>query len=202
MTMASIYTPSDAMSTLLAQNWWAVALRGAVAILFGICALAFTGPTLLSIVLLFAVYCLADAVFEIIAAVNAARQGEHWGLLVLGALLNLLAAVVAILTPAIAVLAFVVLIAAWAIVTGGLGLAAAFRLRTDHGRWWMALGSIASIIFGALLLASPLIGAVVLTWWVGAYAIVFGATLLVLAFRLRPHRDDHHHPSGAALHGV
>ena len=33
---------------------------------------------------------------------------------------------------------------------------------------------------GALLVVAPLIGAVVLTWWIGAYAIAFGVALLVL----------------------
>jgi uncharacterized membrane protein HdeD (DUF308 family) len=45
--------------------------------------------------------------------------------------------------------------------------------------------------YSVLLFASPLIGALVLTWWVGAYALVFGGTLIVLAFRLRTHRGEH-----------
>ena len=32
--------------------------------------------------------------------------------------------------------------------------------------------------------------ALVLTWWVGAYALVFGVALIVLAFRLRRHRGE------------
>ena len=35
-----------------------------------------------------------------------------------------------------------------------------------------------------------MIGAVVLTWWLGAYALAFGVALLVLAFRLRARKDD------------
>ncbi len=31
-------------------------------------------------------------------------------------------------------------------------------------------GGIISVIYGALLIVAPLIGAVVLTWWIGAYA--------------------------------
>ena len=37
----------------------------------------------------------------------------------------------------------------------------------------------------------PLIGAVVLTMWIGAYAIVFGVFLLVLAFQLHSRREEH-----------
>jgi uncharacterized membrane protein HdeD (DUF308 family) len=54
------------------------------------------------------------------------------------------------------------------------------------------------MIYGLLLFASPLIGALVLTWWVGAYALVFGVTLIVLAFRLRKHRGEHFSDAVAA----
>jgi uncharacterized membrane protein HdeD (DUF308 family) len=68
---------------------------------------------------------------------------------------------------------------------------AAFQLHSDHGHWWLVLGGIASLVYGVLLVIAPLIGALVLTWWIGAYAVVFGVALLMLAFRLRRHRDDH-----------
>jgi uncharacterized membrane protein HdeD (DUF308 family) len=70
-------------------------------------------------------------------------------------------------------------------------LGSAFKLKQDHGRWWLALSGVASIIFGVLLVIAPLVGALVLTWWVGAYALVFGAALLVLAFKLRMKKAEH-----------
>jgi uncharacterized membrane protein HdeD (DUF308 family) len=48
---------------------------------------------------------------------------------------------------------------------------------------------IVSVIWGVLLVIAPLVGAVVLTWWIGAYALVFGVALLVLAFQLRARKD-------------
>jgi uncharacterized membrane protein HdeD (DUF308 family) len=83
------------------------------------------------------------------------------------------------------VFGFVILIGAWALITGGAMLAAAFRLHVSHGRWWLAFGGIVSIVWGILLFLAPMIGAVVLTWWLGAYAILFSIPLFVLAFRLR-----------------
>ena len=62
-------------------------------------------------------------------------------------------------------------------------LAAAFQ--TETGRWWLFFGGIAALVYGVLMIAAPLIGAIVLTWWLGAYALVFGIALLVLAFKLR-----------------
>jgi uncharacterized membrane protein HdeD (DUF308 family) len=75
--------------------------------------------------------------------------------------------------------------------------AAAFRLNLPHGRGWMLFGGIVSMIWGVLLLLWSLIGAVVLTWWMAAYALFFGGALLVLAFRLRSRRHEAP-PSGAA----
>lgn len=112
------------MNALLAQNWWAIALRGIVAILFGLVALFMPGAVMLSLALLFAAYLLADGVFGIIAAMRAARSHERWGLLVVEGILNLAMGVIAALFPVAAVIAFVLVTAAWAFLTGGLMLAA------------------------------------------------------------------------------
>jgi len=81
------------------------------------------------------------------------------------------------------------IVAIWAIVSGALMLGAAFSLNIDYGRWWLALGGIASLIFGILLIIEPFVGAVVLTLWIGAYALIFGIFLLVLAFQLHSKRE-------------
>src|SRR3981189_2221896 len=168
------------------QNWWLFLLRGIVGIIFGCLALIFPGPTMLSLVVLFSAYMLVDGVFGIIAAVRTIRRKEdRWGLLIFEGLLNIAVGILAFLWPGITVLAFVLLIAAWAIVSGALMTAAGFRLNIDHGRWWLVLGGLLSLAYGALLVVTPLIGAIVLTWWIGAYALAFGIALVIFSFRLR-----------------
>lgn len=175
----------EAMSAALAQNWWATALRGIFGIIFGLIALFLPGVTMLSLVLVFAAYMLVDGVFAIVSAVRAIRKSERWGLLAFQGALSIFTGVAAAIWPAITVLAFVILVAAWALVSGLLMTAAGFQLNLDYGRWWLVFGGLASLLLGVALLVAPLIGAVVLTWWIGAYALVFGIALLVLAFRLR-----------------
>jgi uncharacterized membrane protein HdeD (DUF308 family) len=79
-----------------------------------------------------------------------------------------------------------ILIASWAIVTGVLEIVAAMKLRKEiTGEWLLVLAGLASVVFGVLLLLMPGPGALVLVWWIGAYALVFGILLVVLAFKLR-----------------
>jgi uncharacterized membrane protein HdeD (DUF308 family) len=176
---------TDSATAMLAQNWWLFTLRGLFAIIFGCLALAFPGPTMLSLVLLFAAYMLVDGIAEIISAVRAIRRKASWGFLIFAGLLNIAVGIGAFLWPGLTVLAFVLLVASWAIVTGVLMTAAAFRLNIEHGRWWLVLGGLLSLAYGALLAFAPLIGAIVLTWWMGAYALAFGIALVILSFRLR-----------------
>jgi uncharacterized membrane protein HdeD (DUF308 family) len=191
--MVSLDDPQlvDAKNAVLADNWWALALRGVFAILFALIAFAMPGATMLGLVLVFAAYSFVDGIFNIVLAVRGARQHERWGLLLLNGVFGILVGIGAALWPGVTVLAFVLLVAAWAIVSGGLMLGAAFSLRVSHGRWLLVFGGIVSLLYGVLLFASPLIGALVLTWWVGAHALVFGVTLIALAFRLRRHRGRH-----------
>jgi uncharacterized membrane protein HdeD (DUF308 family) len=192
---SSMHGRREAMNAVLASNWWAMALRGALALLFGILAFVLPGATILSLVLLFAAFSLVDGIFGIVLAIRGAGAGERWGLLLLNGILGVLVGIGAFVWPGITVLAFVLLVAAWALVSGATMLLSAFRLHTSHGRGWLAFGGIVSLLYGILLVISPMIGALVLAWWLGAYAVVLGITLLVLAFRLRRHRGRRAAPS-------
>jgi uncharacterized membrane protein HdeD (DUF308 family) len=180
----------EAMIAVLAKNWWAVGIRGVIGILFGLVALFLPGSTMLSLVLVFAAYAFVDGVFAIVSAVRAARERERWGYLLLEGLVDIAAAAVAVLWPGITVVAFVFVVAFWAIITGVLELMAAFRLDFIDGRGWLIFGGIVSVLYGVLLIVAPMIGAVVLTWWLGAYALVFGVCLVVLAFKLRARLEN------------
>jgi uncharacterized membrane protein HdeD (DUF308 family) len=105
-------------------------------------------------------------------------------------IVDIAAAAVAVFWPGITVVAFVFVVAFWAIFTGVLELMAAFRLDFIDGRGWLIFGGIVSVLYGVLLIVAPMIGAVVLTWWLGAYALVFGVCLVVLAFKLRARLED------------
>jgi len=178
------------LTDVLARNWWAFVFSGVAAVLFGLLALAMPGATMLSLVLVFAAYAVVDGVFALTAAVRAAQAQERWGILALEGLVDILAGMAAVLWPGPSVVVFVTLIAVWALLTGALLLAAALKVDAERGRSWMILGAVSSILLGAALLIAPFVGVLVLTSWIGAYSLIFGIAMLVLAFRLRSKVDQ------------
>jgi uncharacterized membrane protein HdeD (DUF308 family) len=180
----------EELSKFLADKWWAMGLRSVAAIIFGLICLL--NPTLAVevFVILFAAFMLVDGVFAIVSGIKAAQNDKSWGLFLLQGAVSIAAAIVAVLWPALTLVALVWIVAIWAIVSGALLLGAAFALDVEYGRWWLALGGIASLVFGILLVIQPLVGAVVLTLWIGAYALVFGILLLVLTFQLHWRKEQ------------
>ena len=175
---------------VLSRNWWALALRGLAAIVFGVLAFVWPGLTLWALVLLFGAYMLVDGIFAIVAAVRAAGREARWWLLLVEGVLGVLAGLVAFLLPGITALALLYLVAAWAIFTGILQIVGAVRLRREiEGEWALILGGVLSVIFGVLLAVLPGPGILALVWLIGAYAVVSGVLLIVLAFRVR-NRDE------------
>ena len=174
------------MNDSLWHSWWAPALRGAVAVLFGILVLFWPGLTLLALVSLFAAYALLGGVVSVIGAVKNRRRDDHWWLLLLIGLVGIGAGVITWMHPAMTTLLLVLLIGANAMVTGMLDIVAAIRLRKEmRGEWLLLLSGVTAVAFGVLVFLFPAAGALVWLWLIGLYAFVTGVLLLGLAFRLR-----------------
>lgn len=174
------------MLIALAKNWWSLVIRGLVALMVGVVAFVWPGITLAALVILFGAYALIDGVVSLIGAWRASQTHQRWGVLVLEGIAGIAAAAITLLWPGITAFALVVVIAAWALVTGAFEIAAAVRLRKHiSGEWLLALSGVVSILFGLLMVASPLAGALAIAYLVGIYAFVFGVLLMALGFRLR-----------------
>jgi uncharacterized membrane protein HdeD (DUF308 family) len=174
------------MLETLTANWWALALRGLVAVLFGLLTFFLPGITLVTLVLLFGAYALVDGVFNVIGFFRVASR--QWALLIEGAV-GIIAGLLTLAWPAITAFALLYLIAFWAILTGVFEIVAGIRLRkTIANEWLLVAMGVLSLLFGLLILFAPGTGALAIILCIGAYALVFGIFLLALAFRLRGHR--------------
>jgi uncharacterized membrane protein HdeD (DUF308 family) len=169
-----------------AVSWWSLALRGAVAIIFGILAYLMPGLTLQALVLVFGAYAIVDGVFAIASGIRPSQsRGRDW-LLVVGGIAGIIAGVIAWLLPGMTALVLITIIGAWAIVTGAFEIAAAFRLRNVLRHTWLfILEGVLSLVFGLFVFIAPGAGALALVWLIAAYAIVSGVMLLVFGLRMK-----------------
>jgi uncharacterized membrane protein HdeD (DUF308 family) len=188
------------MLDTLTRHWWIVALRGAVAILFGITALVWPGITVFALVLLFGAYALVDGAFTLAAALGRRDRrttdtgGRIW--LVVQGVAGIAIGALAFVWPDITALALVWLIGIWAVVIGLLEIIAAVGLRRELRReWLLGLSGAVTVLFGILLIAWPGAGVLTLVALIGISAVVFGVALLGFAVRLR--RQWHPATSGA-----
>src|SRR5256886_12295527 len=157
--------PATVVHTLK-LNWWLLALRGLVAVLFGILAFMWPGATLITLVWLFGAFALVNGILSLILAAKTPKGYPKVGSLILGGLLGILAGLLTFVMPGITALGLLILIAAWALVTGILEIVAAIKLRkTITGEWILILAGLASVAFGILLILQPAAGALVMVLW-------------------------------------
>jgi len=174
------------MIDVLARNWWALLIRGIVAILFGVFALIWPVAAGAALVILFGAYAFVDGIFAIVSAVRAAEAHERWGAFLFEGIVGLIVAAIVFFEPRAAAIGLYITIAIWAVLTGIFEIIAAVQLRKVlPNDWLLMLGGIASILFGILMVIYPLAGALTVIWLIGAYAVVFGVIMVGFAFRLR-----------------
>jgi uncharacterized membrane protein HdeD (DUF308 family) len=168
-------------------HWWALAIRGGIAIIFGLAALLRPDIALEALILLFGAYALVDGVFAIVGVFGGTRGGTPRWLLLIEGIAGILAGIIAFVLPGLTAVVLLYLIAAWAVVTGIFEVATAIRLRQEiRGEWALIIGGALSVLFGVILaVIGPVAGLLSLIWLVGVYAVAFGILMLITAFQVR-----------------
>ncbi len=185
----SIETSFPGTAVFFRRNWWVPLLRGLLAIALGI--LVFTRPvwSLAAVMLAFGVYALVEGASDLFGAIIGWRHRDDRWLLLLEGLIGIGIGVVALRTPGLTAIVVIFFIAAWALATGVLRIVEGTRLRREiPGEIWLTLGGVFSVIFALLVMTRPLAGAIALVRLIGIYALILGATEVLLAFKVRSAR--------------
>jgi uncharacterized membrane protein HdeD (DUF308 family) len=173
----------------LADNWRALALRGIVALIFGLVILFWPGLVLAVLAILFGIYAALDGAITFVPALRSQERGMKRTLPLAEGVVGIVAGVVAILWPGLTSSGLVYVIAGWALVSGVLEILTAILLRTEVQNGWLLAGSGAlSALFGVLLIVLAGSEVPFLAPFIGVFAVVVGLALIVFAFRLRERR--------------
>jgi uncharacterized membrane protein HdeD (DUF308 family) len=166
---------------------WMLALRGVLAIVFGIIAVIWPGVTALALAIVFGVYAIIDGAGMLVAAFRRPGDTGQRTIRGIAGVLGIALGIAALVWPGITATILAIVIGVWALVTGAIQVWAATQVR---GQWMLGIAGALSAIAGLLILIRPSAGAVAIAWVIGIYAIVAGVLMLAATWQLS------HSPSG------
>jgi len=174
------------MKVSIGRNWWILAARGILAILFGLYAILRPGMALATIIMAFGVVVLVAGILSIVAGMRAHdRRLPSWPIVIEG-IVCVAFGLLALIKPGATAMAWLFIVSAFAVVSGALHVTAAMELRKHfEGEWILILNGVLTMIFGVLMVLLPWAGLLSLVWLIGAYSLFFGVLLLIFALRLR-----------------
>ena len=177
--------PADMLGRI-GRHWGWVLTFGIITLALGILALAWPGPTLIAIAVVFGVQLVVMGIYRFVAAF--ASTDVSGGTRILYALLGVLSLIIglyALRHVLITIVALALLLGIFWAVDGAVELFTAASHREMPHRGWIAFTGILSIIAGIILLAYPGISVLVLAVVVGIWLIIYGAMLCSVAFQMR-----------------
>lgn len=109
---------TDAVLNHAGREWGWVALRGVVAVLFGLMAVLMPGITLSALVLVWGAFALADGIFALVAGWRIRDQDKPLWPLILVGLTGIAAGIATFAWPGLTALVLLYIIAFWAVIGG------------------------------------------------------------------------------------
>lgn len=166
-------------------DWRLLAVRGLLALGFGVVTLVWPEITLWAVVVTWGVFALLDGIGSLLAAFGGTVvRGRAW--LIVHGVLGVAAGVIAFVWPDITGLVMLFVIAVWAFLSGLARLVTAIQLRREiRHEWVLGAVGVLSMGFAVMLVVTPGTGVLVITWLIGWYAVVLGLALLGLAWEVR-----------------
>lgn len=172
------------------KAWWLILLRGLIAIIFGFIVVTQPGMAIATFAIFLGWYWLLEGILTIIAAVTGSTGDTKWYWALLSGLVSVIAAIVVLGSPLLSA-AFIGVTLLWimaigAIISGLLNIVNAIRLRKEiDNEWSVILSGVLYLLFGSVVLSSPMAFGRFLVIILGIMAIFNGLGLLIMAFRVR-----------------
>jgi uncharacterized membrane protein HdeD (DUF308 family) len=188
MSEASSTTPRDRVVEALGSLWWLPLIRGILLFLLGSYALFRPGMTIGALAQVVGIFVIVDGILSIVAGIMGDVPSRAW-VIVRGVLEILVGAFVfanPLIVAGLTATFLVSVLGFSAILSGLLEIVAAIQDRKQiEGEGWLILGGAITVLFGVVLLISPLSFGLFMVRVLGAFATFSGVSLVVFAFRLR-----------------
>jgi uncharacterized membrane protein HdeD (DUF308 family) len=191
---------SDMIRAAYQRTWWALVLRGILALAIGLFILWRPMDSIASFALVIALYALFSGSVQIVHAFQLRELLTHWWVLLASGVIGVLFGIAAIYYYPVLSLAYaVVLVTWWLFLTGALAIYAALMERRFGMSWgWTLAFGIVTILAGGLAIMNPPATLAAIMGLIAGFALVSGVVLLIGAFRLSSAKAE----ISSALHGA
>ncbi len=170
----------------IGRHWVWLLVFGILTLIAGVAAVAWPGPTVIAIAVLFGIQLIVVGIFQFVSAF--ASDGESGGVRVLSAVLGLFALIIglyAIRHVLVSVVALALLLGIFWIINGFVEIFNALASRGQPRRGWTGFLGVLSVLAGIVVLAYPGISLVTLALVLGVWLIIYGVMEIAAAFRVR-----------------
>jgi uncharacterized membrane protein HdeD (DUF308 family) len=161
--------------------WWMALLLGLVSIAVGILALAYPGPTLKTIAIIFGIYLLVAALVQVALAFRESERSR--GALLLSAAVAGIAGMIVIRHPGGSIEVVALAFGIYLVIMGIMRLfAVAYAV---GGRGWLTLWGLVDLLAGIVIVAWPKFGVTTFVVVIAIVLLARGIVMCALAFVLR-----------------
>jgi uncharacterized membrane protein HdeD (DUF308 family) len=176
----------DTEMRALQTYWWALTLRGIVAVLFGIAAVFWPGITLVTLIYIFSAWVLVDGVIRIVSGVSRIGDNQLGLLTMLVGLLELGVGVYLLRHPLVSFATLILLIGFMLIVGGVVEVVAALSSREGAtSKTLSVIVGVVTVLAGIVMLFQPASSGVAFVWILGLFALITGPLMIAMSLELR-----------------
>lgn len=172
------------MNTSLFKNWWALTIKGVLAIIFGLIIFLSPGIGAVALAYYFGFLVIFTGIFMIVGAFAHKSVNQNWGWWLFEGILDIILGIIVLVYPLMSIAVFILFIGVWAIFMGAAQVISFFTTSAG-GKWLFLLSGVISTIFGVLLILNPLLGAISLTMLIGIFLLVYGIFAVMLSFKIK-----------------
>jgi uncharacterized membrane protein HdeD (DUF308 family) len=174
------------MLAVAARQWWVLVVQGLLGIVFGVLAILFPGIALITLAYLFAAWAIVSGLSHLGEGMRVAEmRGRSWPFAVSG-VISIASGILAAVLPGVTVSTLILLLGAWLLVQGIMEVYTAWKIRDEvTGEWIIAAVGIIRAAIGLIVLAAPIVGAILTVTFLAAGAITTGIAAIAFGLRLR-----------------
>lgn len=177
------------LNDFLTATWWMLLVRGIVLLFFGVAALLWPDIPLTSLVVVFALFLIADGVIEVLIGMSGVENHRYWFLIITKGILEVGVGIFALVNDDFTVDGFALLVGLTLFAMGVLAIIATFEEYSNKIKFVHMVAGVLSVLASVIVLLYPDDQGLDFVWALGAYGLLAGTMVVASAIDIKGYLD-------------